>query len=375
MQSPELFAALTNRSILDQRFASSLNKQTTEALQELAKWLRERINREGTTIASRKRYQKLLGDVEAKTAQVYEDIASLYYEQFKALSADEAEFITQAIQASVVTDVIVESPSNRKLWAAVTKNPLAIGGNNSFVDFDEMIEKLGDNSRKVASVISGGFSQGLTLQEMTQTIIGTRAQKYTDGIIDASRREAETIVRTAVTHIASTSRDEIFRQNDDIIWGYTILATLDTLTSDTCRYFDGKTFRYSDNYNPKPAFHYRCRSQITAEFYNEKLNRTGSTRSANFKGGEDLKAGKVGQVDATKQYYEILKQQPKSQQDAVLGKARGLIFRNSGLSAKEFREALTDRMGNPLTLPEMAAENKKILDYMNKNEFLKGYIG
>lgn len=368
MQSPELFAALTNRSILDQRFASSLNKQTTEALQELAKWLRERINREGATIASRKRYQKLLDDVEAKTAQVYEDITALYYEQFKALSADEAEFITQAIQTSVVADVIVESPSNRKLWAAVTKNPLAIGGNNSFVDFDEMIEKLGDNSRKVASVISGGFSQGLTLQEMTQTIIGTRAQRYTDGIIDASRREAESIVRTAVTHIASTSRDEIFRQNDDIIWGYTILATLDTRTSETCRYFDGKTFKYSDSYNPKPPFHYRCRSQITAEFYNDKLNRTGSTRSANF--AED-----TGQVDATKQYYDILKRQPIDVQDEVLGKARGLIFRNAGLTTQEFRDALANRMGEPLTLAEMAQKNQKILEYMKKNEFLKGYIG
>lgn len=374
MQSPEFYAALTNRSILDQRFATSLNKQTTEILQDLAKWLRERINREGSTIASKERYKKLLADVEKRSEQIYTDITDLYYEQFRALSADEAQFVAQAMQASVVTDVIVETPSNRKLWAAVTQNPLSIGGNNSFVDFDEMIERLGDNSRKVASVISGGFSQGLTLQEMTQTIIGTRAQRYTDGIIDASRREAQSIVRTAVNSIASTSRDEVFRQNDDIVWGYTILATLDTRTSDTCRYFDGKTYRYSDNYNPKPPFHFSCRTQITAEFYNEKLNRTGSTRSANFKGGEDLKEGKVGQVDATKQYYEILKQQPKSQQDAVLGKARGLIFRNSGLSAQEFRDALTDRMGNPLTLAEMAAENKKILDYMNKNEFLKGYI-
>lgn len=367
MQSPEFYAALTNRSILDQRFATSLNKQTTEILQDLAKWLRERINREGSTIASRERYKKLLADVEKRSEQIYTDITDLYYEQFKALSADEAQFVSQAMQASVVTDVIVETPSNRKLWAAVTQNPLSIGGNNSFVDFDELVDKLSDNSKKIASVISGGFSQGLTLQEMTQTIIGTRAQKYTDGIIDASRREAETIVRTAVTHIASTSRDEIFRQNDDIIWGYTILATLDTRTSSECRYFDGKTFKYSDSYNPKPPFHRNCRSQITAEFYNDKLNRTGSTRSANF---EDEK----GQVDATKQYYDVLKRQPSAVQDEVLGKSRGLIFRNAGLSAQEFRDALANRMGEPLTLAEMAQKNQKILEYMNKNEFLKGYI-
>ncbi len=649
MLSPELFAALSNRSILDQRFATSLNKETTEILTDLAKWLRERINREGSTIASRKRYEKLLADIEKRTEQIYSDISELYEQQFKPFAYDEADFVAKSMQAVVAADVIVESPSNRALWNAITKNPLQIGGNNTFVDFDDLIKGLGVNSKKIASVISGGYSQGLTLDEMKQAIVGTRAQKYSDGIIDKSRREAESIVRTSINHIASTSRDEVYRQNDDIIWGYTILATLDTRTTPNCRYFDGKTYRYSDKYNPLPPFHHNCvlsgtvvstcsrvdklfkraykgiivdivtksgrklsitpnhpiltrggwklaklidssdqlatvpekvfichdykdsvkaevsdlfssayvfsesasiadrptsaedfhgdvtdskvgvinidslawdrvksafsekfkdnwfgarkfihftlssvgglherfvernsascsdvsrpsvgfsffrthsvhaaslllrpvselskllfknlfygrctainakvlgdtsksdpdfisfddvdsvsfressssdhvynlenkdnwylsngiithncRTQIVSEFYNEKLNNTGSTRSVNFKGGEDLKKGTTGQIDASKQYYDVLKRQPVSQQDAVLGKARGLIFRNSGLSSQEFRNALTDNMGNPLTLQQMANENKKILEYMNKNEFLSEYVG
>ena len=375
MLSPEFYAALSNRSILDQRFGTSLNKETTEILTDLAKWLRERINREGGTIASRKRYERLLADIEKRTEQIYSDISELYEQQFKPFAYDEADFVAKSMQAVVATDVIVESPSNRALWNAITKNPLQIGGNNTFVDFDDLIEGLGVNSKKIASVISGGYSQGLTLEEMKQAIVGTRAQKYSDGIIDKSRREAESIVRTSINHIASTSRDEVYKQNDDIVYGYTILATLDTRTTPNCRYFDGKTYRYSDKYNPLPPFHFSCRSQIVAEFYNEKLSNTGSTRSVNFKGGEDLKKGTTGQIDASKQYYDVLKRQPVSQQDAVLGKARGLIFRNAGLSAQEFRNALTDNMGNPLTLQQMANENKKILEYMNRNEFLSEYIG
>jgi hypothetical protein len=36
---------------------------------------------------------------------------------------------------------------------------------------------------------------------------------------------------------------------------------------------------------------------------------------------------------------------------------------------------MTDTIGNPLTLKEMARENKKILDYMQSNKFLDGYVG
>lgn len=374
MQSPELFAALTNRSILDQRFATSLNNETLELLKELSRYLRDRINREGTRIATQKRLERLLEDVNKKTEQIYSDIEALYFKQFKELSIEEADFVVAAMQSVVVSDVVIESVSNQRLWSAITKNPLNLGGDNGYVDFNDMIKNLGGNSRKVASMISGGYSQGLTNQEIVQGLIGSRANSYQDGIVDKSRRDANSIVRTAINSIANTSRDEIYQQNSDIIYGYRIVATIDTLTSAICRGYDQKVVRYTDKFQPKPPFHYGCRSAVVPEIYGNKLKDTGATRAVNFKKRGDVKAGKVGQVSSQQQYYEILKRQPAAQQDLVLGKARGLIFRNSGLSADEFRKAMTDAMGNPLTLKDMARENKRILDYMQSNSFLSEYI-
>lgn len=374
MQSPELFAALTNRSILDQRFATSLNNETLELLKELSKYLRERINREGTRIATQKRLERLLADVNKKTEQIYSDIEALYFNQFKELSIEESDFVVAAMQSVVVSDVVIESVSNQRLWAAITKNPLNLGGNNGYVDFNDLINSLGDNSKKIASMISGGYSQGLTNQEIVQGLIGTRANNYQDGIVDKSRRDASAIVRTAINSIANTSRDEIYQQNSDIIYGYRIVATIDTRTSTICRGYDQKVVRYTDKFQPKPPFHFSCRSAIVPEIYGNQLKDTGATRAVNFKKRGDVEAGKVGQVSSQQQYYEILKRQPAAQQDLVLGKARGLIFRNSGLSADEFRKAMTDTMGNPLTLKDMARENKRILDYMQSNSFLSEYI-
>ena len=697
MQSPELFAALTNRSILDQRFATSLNDETLTILNDLAKYLRTRINSEGTRISTQKRLEMLLSEVEKRTEQVYSDIQELYFEQFRELSIDEADFVAASMQSVVVGDVVVESVSNQRLWNAITKNPLNLGNDNGYVNFKKMIKDLGDNAAKVASMISGGYAEGLTNQEIVQGLIGTRANGYSDGIIDKSRRDANAIVRTALNHVTTEARNEVYRQNSDIVYGYRIVATIDTRTSATCRGYDQKVVRNSDKFKPLPPFHYNCllpdtnvitcdgvssvfkraykgiavdiltksgfslsvtpnhpiltsrgwvaaedingsdklatiadghvvvdnqkdsavasisdifsalevscdsssitnrptttedfhgdfsnadvsvikvnsliwgaaksildkkvndkplfirsnstfdsfssfdslfsasfsafsgsvsfpsehrfgfcgscihpslllfrsisdaakltlyklfnwsatvintdmtgyttnadtslvgfnnslpfkfgecndrpirddhpiaienpldwlvtnsedlpdflnshhvdgvkfddvvnvirrkvdthvynlenknnwyiangiithncRTTTVPEMYDKYLKDTGATRAVNFKKQGDVKAGKVGQVSAQQQYYEILKRQPAAQQDLVLGKARGLIFRNSGLSADEFRKAMTDTMGNPLTLKDMARENKKILDYMQSNKFLDGYVG
>ena len=95
MQSQTNFAALTNRSILDQRFATSLNDETLVILNDLAKYLRTRIKSEGTRIATQKRLEKLLADVEKRTEQVYSDIQELYFDQFRELSRDEDDFVEE----------------------------------------------------------------------------------------------------------------------------------------------------------------------------------------------------------------------------------------------------------------------------------------
>ena len=167
MQSPTLFAALTYRSILDRRSGTTLNDDTLAILTDLAKYLRTRINSEVTRIATQKRLEKLLADVEKRTEQVYSDIQDLYFDQFRELSLDEAYFVAASMQSVVVGDVVIESVSNQRLWNAITKNPLNLGNDKGYVNFKKMIEDLGDNAAKVASMISGGYAEGLTNQALT----------------------------------------------------------------------------------------------------------------------------------------------------------------------------------------------------------------
>ena len=55
-----------------------------------------------------------------------------------------------------------------------------------------------------------------------------------------------------------------------------------------------------------------------------------------------------------------------TQIESVLGKEKGLIFRNAGLTTKEFRDITVSDFGKALTLEEMAAADKRVAAYMRK---------
>jgi hypothetical protein len=67
------------------------------------------------------------------------------------------------------------------------------------------------------------------------------------------------------------------------------------------------------------------------------------------------RSGEKGPVDAKKDYYDWLKDQPPEFQDQALGPKRAKLFREGGLSADKFAELQLDRNFEPLTLAEMRA--------------------
>jgi hypothetical protein len=70
------------------------------------------------------------------------------------------------------------------------------------------------------------------------------------------------------------------------------------------------------------------------------------------------------QVSQSTTYYDFLKRQPAAFQDEVLGKTKGMIFRNAGLSTEEFRRITTDDFGKELTLEQMMARDKRVAKYL-----------
>lgn len=198
-------------------------------------------------------------------------------------------------------------------------------------------------------------SEGLTNDKLVQLIRGSRANRYQDGILRTTTRNAHAIARTGTAIVASEAKQEFINQNRDIIKGIRINATLDSRTSSICRHLD-HTFMPIDKAK-YPPYHFNCRSsfEIVFDGYQSPKHR----------------ASEFG-VTENVSYYEWLKKQTPDYQDEVLGKARGKLFRDGGMSVDRFKALQLDKNFTPLTLEQMRELEPVVFD---KAKILKNRQG
>jgi SPP1 gp7 family putative phage head morphogenesis protein len=202
----------------------------------------------------------------------------------------------------------------------------------------------------VEDAVRKSWAQGTTVGDLIKTIRGTKVLDYKDGLVTASRRQAEAVARTSVQHIAQSAHMQVWKSNDDIVTGYQFIATLDGRTTTQCRSLDKKEFKIGQG--PTPPIHVNCRSTTIPtlgpefDFLDE-----GATRSS-----------QGGPVDAGNTYYDWLKTQPENFQKEVLGETRAKIFREGGLSAKKFADLNLNRRFEPMTLEEMKAKEPMLFE-------------
>lgn len=208
-----------------------------------------------------------------------------------------------------------------------------------------------EKSAKIRDAIRIGYVEGQTIPEMVTRLRGTKAKQYQDGILEITRRNAETIVRTAVSHTANHTRQKFYEANDDLVKGVKWVATLDSRTTPICQSRDGKV--YPVDSGPRPPAHHNCRSSTTPVLKSWKEL------------GIDLKefpegtrASMDGQVPANMTYNEWLNGKDAKFQDSVLGPTRGKLFRE-GMPVDRF----VNKAGDRLTLDEL---RKRDAEYFMK---------
>jgi len=199
------------------------------------------------------------------------------------------------------------------------------------------------SSRSVTAIensVRQGFFEGRTNQQIVKDIIGTKANGYQDGIIDVTRRSAETVVRTSIQHVAQVARNEVYAANADIVARYEWVSTLDARTTPQCQALDSREFEIGKG--PLPPLHPNCRSSTVPVINNKYIRdtlRQGATR-----------VSADGPVPANMSYYEWLKTQPVDFQNEAIGPVRAQLLRDGGLSAQRFQELQLGRNFEPLNL-------------------------
>ncbi|MFV3289196.1 hypothetical protein ACNFBR_10685 [Pseudomonas sp. NY11955] len=210
----------------------------------------------------------------------------------------------------------------------------------------------GVESGRAASIrdsVRSGIVDGKPTAEIVRTIMGTKAERYADGVLQKSRRDVESVVRSAVSSAAAVASDKSFEANDALISHVEWVSILDSRTTTMCRIRDRLPYTMG-TYKPighkipwlagPGRLHFCCRSSKWSVLKSAKaLGITDAEVMA-------LMDGKSPQQTA---FGEWLERQPAARQDQILGPERGKLVRQGKLKLQDF---YNDK-GKFLTLEEL----------------------
>jgi len=365
------------------RYGSGLTKRVArlleEADRELTAMLRERLQRfEGKPVDfTSKRWMALLEDIKAARAVAMKEYRQLSREELQTLGAMEGAREASLLGSAIPIEISFAAVAADQLRAIATSQPFQ---GRLLREWFQRLEAK--DQAELKRVIQMGMVDGEPIDDIVRRVIGTRAKGYTDGVLSATRRDAQAIVRTAVNHVSNTARNYVWEANSDIITARIWSSTLDGRTSAICRARDGKGTPTPGNtlpegilplkpVNAKPPAHINCRSVMIGYIDGIGLvgkrptvadTRTRRRREIDFRRmakeqGRPIQEIRrewsdrvIGRVPADTTYQDFLSRQSASFQDEVLGQTKGRLFRSGGMRVDQF----VDRNGNELTLDQLA---------------------
>jgi SPP1 gp7 family putative phage head morphogenesis protein len=289
------------------------------------------------------RLEKMLIAIRELNAEVYDAFVKALSGDMRDLAAYEAAFQAKLIEQAIPVEFDVVKPPPAQVRAAALARPFQ----------GRLLKEWGKDLEasafaKVRDSIRIGFVEGETIDQLVRRIRGTRVNQFKDGILEINRRNAEALVRTAVSHTANSARQDVFEANDDIIKGVRWVATLDSRTSAVCRGRDGTV--YPIDKGPRPPAHWNCRSTTVPVL---KTWREMGIDADEANAG--TRASMNGQVPASETYDSWLRKQPVEFQNEVLGATKAKLFR-AGLTMDRF----VNRAGDELTLDELRRKEADI---------------
>ncbi len=294
------------------------------------------------------RLETVLTGVRMVNARAYEEMGFELRADLRGLAEYEAGYQYQLFRTAIPDIVPVARIIVEQTYTAAMARPFQgrlLSEWARSLDADRMI--------RIRDAVRMGYVEGQTTSQIVQRVRGTRARGYADGIIEIDRRNAEAVVRTAISHTAGVTRDRFNEENADLIKAVEWASTLDSRTTHICMLRDGKrytpvTHKPIDHKLPwlggPGRAHWNCRSSgvpITKSFRELGIDIEDVPPSD--------RASMDGTVPAETTYAKWIKDQSAARQDEILGPVRGKLLREGGMTLEKF----ANDKGQWLTLEQL----------------------
>lgn len=214
--------------------------------------------------------------------------------------------------------------------------------------------------RRIREQIQVGLLNGESTDAIVQRLVGVGRPRV-GGVFPGTRRDAETIVRTAIQHVSSFAQRDMMLKHGKLFRFEVWTTAFDSRVCERCLALQGR--RFEPGVGPYPGLHARCRCSRQPVFV--------SAKEAGFDPSDPLGRGRRPKVAV--QYDDLgkatdgkaplmldgdawLRAQPEWVQDQILGKGGAAIWRRGDVPAGAF----IDRSARGLTLAELRAKEQAI---------------
>lgn len=325
------------------RIIGILNRADAGLFSELVQKL-EYMSPERFTI---KRLEVMLESVRVMNHEAYASVDKTLRAEIKGLTGLELQFQEGMLAKNMPPSIDIARVDINQVYAGAMSRPFQGALLSEFLGDQEE-----SKARLIRRTIADGYVQNRTTDQIIRDLRGTRENKYRDGILEVTRREAAAVTRTALSHTAQFAKDRVTEANKDILGNLQWLSTLDARTTPECQVRDGKLYTLNhkpvDHEYPWGAgpgrLHWQCRSTYVP------LTKSWKSLGVDIEEFDiGTRASLDGQVPGRIDYEEWLKKQTPARQVQALGETRAKLFTEGKLTFEELRNA----RGEDLTLDEL----------------------
>jgi len=271
------------------------------------------------------RINQLLTSVRYLNQSTYANVSTELDSQLQALTAYELDYQQRVLSGVLPEAVAIVSVNPQQVHAAAMARPFA---GRLLKEWVSGLETAKANA--VRDAVRIGYIESEPLSKIVQRVRGTKALNFKDGVLEISRRNAESIIRTAINHTSNYANQQLADANSELLKGYKYSAVLDYRTTVICASRSDKFYALG---KPKPAIpaHIGCRSRY--------LPVLKSWRELGLDADEipeSTKASLDGQIPASTNYEKWLRGKSKEIQEQYLGVEKARLFRENKLSLEKF---------------------------------------
>ena len=208
---------LRDQAIAHQIYLLRYQAQIVRKVSEFFTAIDEQIRRELSGITEITRPDHVDAELIGVRALIREAWAQVNVElanELSALAEYEAQYQNSTLVDLSPVELMTILPPPERIVASVESNPF------EGKILSEWTAKLEEDSYiRIRDAVRMGIVEGESYNQITKRVIGTKALRYSDGVLALNLRQTQALVSTAVAHTTNQARQVFFEANDDIIKG------------------------------------------------------------------------------------------------------------------------------------------------------------